>query len=128
MSETGVPTVPEPPTAYCTLEQVAARLRIDLAADPPDPDVEWLTLCWEYACQQLDVYFIDRPLIGPPWPRGVVTACIGVSVLAFRGKDAMSDVSEEFTELAPVRVPRVPLDAYEGWLYGFRTGASWSPA
>ena len=121
------PVLPDPPTAYCTLEQAAARLRINPAADPPDPDLEWLDICWRYACQQIDLYFVDRPLVAP-YPPGVEGAAIGITVLAFRGKDAMSDVSEEFTETLPVRTPRVPLEAYEAWLTGFRWGGSWSPA
>lgn len=125
------PILPDPPTAYCSLAQAAARLRIDLTAVPPDPDLDWLTLCWQYACQQIDIYFLDRPLVAgadDTYPPGVVGAAIGITTLAFRGKDAMSDVSEEWSEQIPVRIPRVPLDAYEAWLAGWRWGGSWSPA
>lgn len=123
------PVLPDPPTPYCTLEQAAVRLRMlpALTADPPDPDVDWLTECWRYACQQLDIYFIDRPLTAP-YPPGAVTACIGITSIAFRAKDTMSDQAEEFDSTLPPRVPRVPLEQYEGWLYGLRWGGSWSPA
>ena len=121
------PVVPTPPSAYCTLAAAAARLRIDVDADPPDPDLDWLTTCHAYACQQIDLYLIDRP-VPAPYPPGLEMAAIGITGLAFRSKDVLADQAEEFDSGLPPRVPRVPLSQYEGWLYGFRWGGSWSPA
>ena len=115
------------PSAYCTLEDVAARMRVDLDAVPPDPDAEWLELAWLAACEAIDAYFGAHPLVAP-YPASVTIAATGAACAAFRGKDAMSDISEEWVEGLAPRVPRDPLSGWYRWLAPFRHGAEAAPA
>lgn len=114
------------PSEYCTLEQVAARMRIDLATGDQD-DVAWLTDCWLATCEAIDSYYSSYPLVAP-YPSAVTIAAVGASCAAFRGKDAMSDISEEWVEGMAPRVPRDPLAGWYRWLSPARNGAEWAPA
>jgi hypothetical protein len=116
------------PSEYCTLEDVAARMRVDLAAVPPDPDADWLEACWLATCEAIDSYYgAAHPLVAP-YPASVNIAAIGATCAAFRGKDAMSDVSEEWVEGLAPRVPRDPLSGWYRWLGAARHGSEWAPA
>lgn len=115
------------PSAYCTLADVAERLRIDLDAQPPDPDAEWLESSWLTACERIDLYFATTPLIAP-YAETVRHAAVKLSIGYYRQKDHASDVSEEWAEVVPVRAARDPFADVERQLAGYRSGAEWSPA
>lgn len=115
------------PSAYCSLADVAERLRVDLDAQPPDPDAEWLTSSWLTACERIDLYFARTPIV-IPYAEGLRHAAIRLSVAYYRQKDHASDVSEEWAEVVPVRAARDPFLEVVRDLAPYRSGAEWAPA
>ena len=104
-------------SAYCTPEDVMARLRLD----PAHRDAAYVARCTTAACELIDEYLVTvgadgvETLPAPPFPESVRIGAEFAAIRVYRGKDAASDVSETWTGGAvgtgqlQIRVPRDPL-------------------
>ena len=110
--------------AYTSIEAVAARLRLT----PADPDYAWLELCVDAANERVDDWLErgDDPL-ADPFPAAVQVAAAGVAARVFRGKDATADISEAWSGITPLQVPRDALAGFVADLAPWRGARGWAP-
>jgi len=134
---------------YTTVDEVRERLRLA----PDDRDIAYLTLCVDAANLLVDNWLqrdpaaVDEvpylnekghvemraatdtyPPLTEPFPEPVRRAAIGVAIRVYRFKDAESDISDVWSDGAPLRIPRDPLAGYVDLLAPYRPGRAWAPA
>ena len=115
---------------YTTPDLVLARLR--LPAD--DQDAGYVASCTATANARVDTWLARTdpadtawPPLLAPYPDPVVYAATGIAVRLYRGKDAMSDVSESWDSTLPLRVARDPLEGFVAELAPYRHPREWAP-